>query len=299
MKSGIYKKRKELIIFLGPALLLLAVYLYYPLFMNLVDSFRSITKLGTHGTVWNDPWYENYLKVLTDVHAWTAFKNTVYMVLVTIVFQVGTALMLALLVSYIKRGAKFFRIVFFFPIVISATALGLMFSLVFLYDKGMLNQLLELLGKQELTDWKSSDLALITMMIPVIWQYVGYYFVIILTGISSIPEEMYEVAKIDGAAKHQQIWYITLPLLRSILSICVLLAVTGAIKVFDLPWTMFPKGLPEKTTFLTGTYMYYQTMEVKNVDYGAALGILIVVFGVALSGILNFYFKRAGSGKEE
>ncbi len=299
MRSGIYKKKKELIIFLSPALLFLIVYLYYPLFMNLIDSFRNITKLGTHGMSWNEPWYSNYLKAITDVNARTAFRNTIYMVIVTIIFQVGIALVLALLLTCIKRGAKFFRIVYFFPIVISATALGLMFNLVFLYDKGMLNQFFELLGRMELIDWKSIDLAFITMAIPVVWQYIGFYFVIILTGINSIPEEMYEVSEIDGATKWQQIVYITLPLLRNILGTCVILAVTGAIKIFDLPWTMFPKGIPQKTTFLTGTYMYYQTMEVKDVDYGATLAILIVIFGVAVSGLLNFFFKQKGKREAE
>lgn len=298
MKSGMYRKKKEFMIFLFPALIFLAVYLYYPLFMNLIDSFRTITKLGTHGAAWNEPWYSNYVKVFSDANARVAFKNTIYMIVVTIVFQVGIALVLALLVSNLKRGSRFFRIVYFFPIIISATALGLMFNLIFLYDKGMLNQLLELLGRKELIDWKGINLAPITMAIPVVWQYVGFYFVIILTGINSIPEDLYEVSGIDGATKWQQIRYITLPLLRNILGTCIILAVTGAIKVFDLPWTMFPKGFPNKSTFLTGTYMYYQTMEVKDVDYGAAIAILIVIFGVTLSGILNFYFKRTESRRE-
>ena len=72
----------------------------------------------------------------------------------------------------------------------------------------------------------------------------------------------------------------------------MVLATTGALKVFDLPWTMFPKGMPMKTTFLTGTYMYYQTMETKNVDYGSTLAILIVVLGIALSKGISAIFKE-------
>ena len=71
------------------------------------------------------------------------------------------------------------------------------------------------------------------------------------------------------------------------------LGVTGALKVFDLPWTMFPKGMPLKETFLTGTYMYYQTMEAKNVDYGATLAVLIVVLGVLLSRVTRLVFKES------
>lgn len=299
MKLRVYEKKKALLIFLLPALLLLAVYLYFPLCLNVVDSFRSIDSLGSHGTGWNDPWYSNYLKIFTDANALMAFKNTFYMILASIIFQVGIALVLALLVSNVKRGEKFFRLVYFFPIVVSATALGLMFNLFFLYDKGMLNQLLELFGKEGLTDWKGEKFARITMMIPIIWQYVGFYFVIFLAGIKSIPEELYEVASMDGASKFQKMIYITVPLLKNIIRTCVILAVTGAVKVFDLPWTMFPKGMPNKKTFLTGTYMYYQTMEVKDVDYGATIGIFVILFGVLLSAIINFYAKITSGRREK
>ena len=204
----------------------------------------------------------------------------------------GIAIVLALLVDNIKVGGKFFRTVFFFPIVVSATALGLMFNLIFLYDKGMLNQLLEAMGKTTLTDWKSEGIALVTMMLPVMWQYVGFYFVILITGLNNISEELYESAAIDGATRFQRVRYISLPLLHNVICTCVVLAVTGALKVFDLPWTMFPKGMPLKTTFLTGTYMYYQTMEAKNVDYGSALAIMLVVLGVVTSQIVNRIFKE-------
>lgn len=292
MGANIYKNKKPLLFFLLPAFAFMVVYLYYPFFMNIINSFQVIKTLGAAGKEWNDPWYSNYVKMFTDKNVWIALKNTVIMTLVTIVGQVGIALLLALMVDNIKAGAKFFRTVYFFPIVISATALGLLFNLLFLYDKGMINQLLEALGKTNLTDWKAEGIALFTMMLPVMWQYVGFYFVIIITGLNNISEELYEVASIDGATKLQQIRYITLPLLHNVLCTCVVLAVTGALKVFDLPWTMFPKGMPLKSTFLTGTYMYYQTMEVKDVDYGSALAVLIVVLGIALSKGVNAIFKE-------
>ena len=73
---------------------------------------------------------------------------------------------------------------------------------------------------------------------------------------------------------------------------CVVLAVTGALKVFDLPWTMFPKGMPLKSTFLTGTYMYYQTMNASDVDYASTLAILLVVLGVVVSKVVNLIFRE-------
>ncbi len=292
MGANIYKNKKPLLVFLLPAMIFMILYLYYPFFRNIINSFRDIKTLGTNGERWNDPLFTNYIELVKDANVWTSLRNTLIMTAVTIVGQLGIALVLALLVDNIKAGAKFFRTVYFFPIVISATALGLLFNLIFLYDKGMLNQILESLGKTTLTDWKQEGLALITMMLPVMWQYVGFYFVIIITGLNNISEELYESAAIDGATKWQRVKYISLPLLHNVLCTCVVLATTGALKVFDLPWTMFPKGMPMKSTFLTGTYMYYQTMEAKNVDYGSTLAILIVVLGIVISKGISAIFKE-------
>ena len=291
--SNIYKSRKYVFLFLAPAFLFMIVYLYYPFFVNIYGSFRGIKNLGTFGTKWNTPWYENYVKLVTDPVVRTSLKNTFIMIIATIVGQVGIALLLAILVDNIDRGTQFFRTVYFFPIVISATALGLLFNLIFLYDKGMLNQFLELFGKTTLTDWKGEKLAIFTMMLPVVWQYVGFYFVILETGLNNISQELYESAAIDGATRFQRVIYISIPLLRNVICTCLTLGVTGALKVFDLPWTMFPKGMPLKETFLTGTYMYYQTMEAKNVDYGATLAVLIVVLGVVLSRLTRLVFKES------
>lgn len=292
MESNIYRNKKPLFVFLIPAFIFMVIFLYYPFVRNILNSFQNIGSLGAASKGWNDPWYSNYVKMFNDPNMRTAILNTVIMMLVTIVGQVGIAIVLALLVDNIKKGSKFFRTVFFFPIVISATALGLMFNLIFLYDKGMVNQLLELMGKGTLTDWKDSAHALIIMLLPVMWQYVGFYFVILITGLNNISEDLYEVASIDGATRWQRIRYITLPMLRNVICTCVVLAVTGALKVFDLPWVMFPKGMPLGKTWLTGTYMYYQAFNTKNVDYSSAIAVVIVILGIVTSKIVNKVFKE-------
>ena len=292
MGANIYKNKKPVILFLFPAFLFMIVFLYYPFVKNIWNSFMEIKQLGGTGSGVVSPWYGNYAKMFTDANIRTSLINTLIMMLATLVFQVGFAIILALMVDNIRRGRQFFKTVFFFPIVISATALGLLFNLIFLYDKGMLNQILEMLGKAELTDWKAEGIAIFTMMLPVIWQYVGFYFVILITGLNNIPEDLYEAATIDGATRFQRVRYISIPLLHNVICTCAVLAVTGALKVFVLPLTMFPKGMPLKSTFLTGTYMYYQTMEAKNVDYGSAIAVLIVVLGVILSKVVNKIFRE-------
>ena len=303
MNSMIYKKKSPLLIFLIPAFLFLAVFLYYPFIQNVINTFLNIGGLGRAADGVNQPWYENYRRLLTDPYMRVALKNTMLLILCTIVFQVGIALILALLVDTIRVGAQVFRTIYFFPIVISATALGLMFNLMFLYKGGMVNQMLLSWGQLdyeikangkmvvEWLDWKDQAHFLFTMFLPVMWQYVGFYFVIIVTGLNNISQDLYEAAALDGADGWRRTRYITLPMLRNVLCTCLVLAITGALKVFDLPWVMFGAGMPENLGWLTGTYMYDQTFNRMNVDYGSTIAVLIVVLGVVLSQISNRVFK--------
>ena len=114
-----------------------------------------------------------------------------------------------------------------------------------------------------------------------------------MTGLNNIPQELYEAADLDGATGWTRTRYITLPMLRNVLITCLILAITGSLKVFDLPWVMFGAGIPENMGWLTGTYMYDQTFNKMNVDYGSTIAVLIVVLGVILSNVSNRVFRRS------
>ncbi len=290
--STLYKRKGLLVVFLIPAFLFLILYLYYPFLQNIINSFSHITGLGTPAQGLNDPWWANYAELFRDPNLRTALGNTVILTICTVVFQVGVALILALLVDSIRVGAQVFRTLYFFPIVISATALGLMFNLIFLFNGGMFNQLLMNLGLiSQNVDWKDLDHFLPTMLTPVMWQYVGFYFVILVTGLNNIPQDLYEAVAMDGCVGLNKVRYVTLPLLRNVLCTCLVLAITGALKVFDLPWVMFGPGMPQNQGWLTGTYMYHQTFNRGNVDYGSTIAMLIVVLGVVLSNVANRVFR--------
>jgi len=293
MNSTIYKKKRPLVVFLLPAVVFMILYLYYPFIKNIINSFMEIKGLGRAATGMNTPWYANYIELFSDAKMRTSIINTLILMVCTIVFQVGLALVLSLLVDNIKRGKDFFRVVYFFPIVISATALGLLFNLIFLYDGGMANSLISMItGKETLIDWKDAKHWMVTMFTPIMWQYVGYYFVVLTTGLNNISPDLYEAAEIDGASRWGRIRFITLPLLRNTLCTCLILAITGALKVFDLPWTMMPTGMPMDKSWLTGTYMYHVTFNASNVDYGSAISVIIVILGVVISKVANTVFKE-------
>jgi len=283
----LYKKKTPLIAFLLPGFAMLLIFLYVPFVDNINNSFYNMK-----GFIELQKFIglSNYKEMLQDAKLHTSLINSLKMMGLTVVFQVGIALLLAILVSNIKRGQQFFRTVYFFPIVISATAIGLLFNLFYNYKGGALNQLLQTFGKEPV-NWMAATTAFVMIIIPTIWSYVGFYFVIILTGLFDISDEIYEAASIDGCTKAQAVIRITLPLLRGVLCTCITLAVTGALKVFDLPWVIAPQGAPGGITHFMGTYMYQIAFVNLNVDYGAAIAVAIVVLGVIVSLVINKILK--------
>lgn len=291
MVSTLFKRKWPLLILVLPTFLFMGLYLYYPFLLNIVNSFSRIDGLGTASAGFNQPFYSNYIKMFQDPKIYTSIKNSMLFMVCTLMFQVGFSLLLALLVDGIGKGAQFFRTVYFFPIVISATALGLLFNLIFLFKGGMANSFLALIGMNTV-DWKDSGHWLFTAMVPIMWQYIGFYFVLFETGLNNISNEIYEAARIDGANQIQLVRYIKWPLIHNTLCTCAILAITGALKIFDLPWTMFPNGLPEESSWLLGTYMYKQTFIANDVDYGSTISLLIVVLGLVFSIICNKVLKE-------
>lgn len=266
------------------------IFLYYPFIVNIINSMFDMSGLVQIEA----PKFiglENYKALFTDPKIKISVVNSFKMMGLTILFQVGLALVLALMVDAIKFGQQFFRTIYFFPIVISATAIGLMFNLFYNYNGGMLNQILEKFSKGPVM-WLSPSLAFWMISIPVLWQYVGFYFIILITGLSNIPEELYEAAEIDGCTGFKKVLYIKVPLLRNVIGTCLVLAITGALKVFDLPWVIAPHGAPAGMTHFTGTYMYETTFAIGNVDYGSTIAFMIVVLGALVSQAANRIFKQ-------
>lgn len=288
----LYKKKWPLVIFILPGILFMLIFLYIPFIENIKNSFFDMTSIVAMPGL--EPKYigfENYKSIFSDPFVRIAIVNSLKMMVLTVIFEVGIAFVLAVMVNNIKRGAQIFRTVYFFPVVISATALGLLFRLFYYYDGGMLNQMLEALGKQPV-NWLKPELAFLMICIPTLWSYVGFYFVILLTGLSDISDDIYEAASIDGCSKFKQVFYITIPLMKTVLITSITLAVTGALKVFDLPWVLVPKGAPQGLTHFLGTYMYQVTFGSNNFDYGSTLSVLIVIMGVVVSKVINVALKE-------
>jgi raffinose/stachyose/melibiose transport system permease protein len=278
--------RGVIFFFLLPAVLLTSVFLYYPFIHSIIKSFYYSDGMFINRFVG----IENYIRLAQDEVVKIATLNTLEMMLYAVIFQVGLGIVLALLVDSIRFGKNFFRSVFFFPVAISATAIGLMFTLFYNYDNGMLNQLLVRFGFEKVV-WMTEETSLLAVAVPVIWQYVGFYFVIILTAISKIPDDFYEAAQLEGITGLQKTIYITLPLIWGDVKTSILLAITGALKVFELVYVISSGG-PANSSEVLGTYMYQKTFTGQAFGYGATIAVWIVILGLLFSVIANRLLKK-------
>jgi len=283
-----YNKKKYLIVpFLLPLLIITAFFIFYPAIINIYNgAFTFRHKLDDNPIFAG---FKNITWLIGDKIFWTALFNTGILIVLVVVVQVGLALLLSLLVDHInKKYASFLRIIYFMPIVISATAIGTMY-LLFIQPTGLFTKLLF----KDIFYWLpiNNPLALFIVMAPVLWQYIGFYFVILLTGLSTIPEEYKEAALIDGASKMQVVRYITIPMLWNVLRTCMVLAITGALKVFDLPHTVALHGAPAQQTMFMGTYNYY-LYSTNRLGQSAVYSVFIVLVGIMVSLLSNAVLRE-------
>lgn len=273
--------RLVIFLFLAPAFLISAIFLYYPFFENIVQSFYNTDGFFDSKFIG----WDNYKRLFEDEIAIGATLNSLELMLYVAVFQVGIALVLAVMVDSIKHGVRFFRTTFFFPIVISGAAIGLLFTLIYNHRNGLLNEILVRLGFDRVL-WLTEQSSLYMVAIPTIWSYVGFYFLIILTAIEKIPDDYYEAAKLEGITGFQRMTKLTIPLIVSDLKTCLVLAITGALKIFELVY-IITRGGPARSSEVLGTYMYQKAFNDGAIGYGATLAVLMVVIGLSLAFLTN------------
>lgn len=285
------KRQQTAILFLLPAVVLLLCFMIYPLGKTIYYSFTAWYNFSAVQTFIG---LENYKDLIRDPVVRTALRNTAILMAGVLLFQIGFALILAILVDGVRHCFKFFRTIYFFPIVISATAIGLMFTLIYKYEYGLLNYFITLFGGEKQV-WINEKTSIYLALIPVVWQYVGFYFVIFLTGISNISSDIYESAMLDGIRPVQKAVYITVPMLRSVLTSSIVLVVSGCFKVFDIIF-MVTNGGPLDSSQLLSTYMYQKAFARGNGGYASSIAIVMIVLGVAVTSVLR---KMLQGGEED
>lgn len=243
---------------------------------------------------------ENYISLFKDKIFWGAFINNIYIVIACIIGQIGIAFIIVLMVnSRLAKLKGIHRTFAFFPSTVSAVCIGFIWMMIYDYKRGVLNWVLEQLGKADLTRvWLNEPgLVLLLVCIPLIWQFIGYYMVILLSAIGSVDSEIFEVAELDGASAFQRAIYIVLPLIKNTVLVCITLCVAGNMKVFDHIYTM-TKGGPGNSSMVMAMYGYQVSFSQQNMGYGSAISVgifvvsLLVIVGVQV--LVNGLMKDKG-----
>ena len=270
------------ILLLGPGIAWYVFAVIAPMLGSLRYSFYSFQGVRLKDFVG----LANYIELASDVIFWTSLKNNIVITILCIIGQIGIALIFAMLLntSYIKLK-NLHRTFIFFPGVLSTIIVGFIWTIMYNSDYGLIDFFLRALKLNFLIlPWLDDPKhVLFFVSIPVIWQYIGYYMIIIMAGMSNISKEVYEMAEIDGVTGMKKMLYITMPLIKNTIMVCLMLCISGNMQIFDHIFIMTGGG-PGTSTSVMAMYGYNKTFTQFRIDYGntISMGILIISFLIIL-----------------
>lgn len=284
------KARRGVFLFFLPALIIYIVFQIIPIIGSIY--FSVVDWNGIAGSAPQFVGMKNYLQAFQSADFILALKNMAKMVIISVLFHTPVALLMAVAINTKCKGYRIFKALFFVPTVFPLTAVGLMWYFIFM-PTGSFNALLDAVGLSNLvTPWLVDPAtAMNTIIFVNVWAGVGYYMVIILAGLTTIPEDVYEAAAIDGATSVTQFFKITVPMLKPILSMCILMDIIGSVKVFDLVFAMTGGG-PNGLTNLPTTLMYNEAFKYNHYGVGSAIGIIIMLICIAGTVVSNIVSNR-------
>lgn len=272
-------------LFLAPIMIYYAIFVLYPVAATIYYSVHSITPVqGEIVTTFIG--LENFINLYEDNIFWRAVNNTIIWGVVGPVLEVLTATTLALLVYFSVPFFRFYRVAWFTPILVSGVIVGLVFRWIFNFDWGLLNTTLRAIGLDFMAlNWLGRrDTPLWVVIFVHYWSTFGYSFVLVLAGLTAIPKELLEAAKIDGANLLQAIYRIMLPLLKPTLVTVLILSFMGKMRAFNVVWVL-TNGGPLHFSETVATYVQKRAFGWGTLDLGYPSAIAVVWFGVVLVGV--------------
>jgi raffinose/stachyose/melibiose transport system permease protein len=229
---------------------------------------------------------ENYKQLINDEIFWESFGHNMYLVIACIIGQIGIAFIFVMMINSNYAKLKTIHRTFgFFPSTVAAVTIGFIWKMIFDYRRGLINWFLEFIGKSEETKvWLNEPkLVVLLISIPLIWQWIGYYMIIILSSITSIDKDIFEAAELDGASSFQRAIHIVIPLIKNTLLVCITLCVAGNMKAFDHIYIMTSGG-PGNSSMVMALYGYKISFEQQNMGYGSTISVGIFVLSILIVG---------------
>lgn len=300
MSAKIRKKLSSLgvaFMFLGPALVIYALFSIYPLLRNGYLSFHE-QELIEGQLVWTYIGTDNFITLLTDdlVFPKTVIHNFIW-AFAAIIFETSIGFVLALIIHQRVSGARIFRVLWFMPVILADVIAATIWTWVYHYDYGIINGILRLIGLGVLArPWLGDPNTALGALINITtWKWTGFNMILLLAALSTIPSDVLDAARIDGVSHWQNIRYVVLPLIRPMVVTAMLLNFVGKMKIFDLVWVA-TRGGPALATETVATYFLRLAFPTSftaesRMGYAAALAttwfIIILVFSILLSRILR------------
>ncbi len=288
----VLRDKKAIMIFVLPGFLIFVSVVILPMFSSTYFSLLEWNGFGEKTFVG----LRNYIELFTGQRE--AFSkslgNAFYLTCLTIFIQLPVALILALVLSSGVKGEGIFRTVYFIPVMLSAVVIAMLFQRVYDPNIGLVNIVLENIGLKSLQRVWLGDLntAMTAASIPILWQWVGYHMLLLYAGAKSVPVELREAAKIDGAGPITTTFRIVLPLMKPVLKVCVIVLIINTIREFDTIYSM-TKGGPLNSTQMPSLVMIKSIFDRGEYGMGSAMAMSIVILCLALTAILQKVFKSS------
>lgn len=265
-------------LFLVPALSLLGLFVVYPLLRSIQLSFYSWDGLG-------EPVFigvRNFQRLAADPQFSLTLRHTLAFTVGATVGTVAIGLLLAVAIASRVRGWRVFKITWFIPVMVSMTVTGVLWSQLLASGDTPINRLIGLFGITDPPDWLgNADTTLPVIILVTIWQFSGFPMIIFLAAMENIPRELEEAAVIEGASLWRRTQSLTIPLIKPVIAIVVLLQIIFSLKVFDIVWAM-TQGGPGDSSLVLGVYLYRQGFMFERFGYASAIAVvmagLLIVF---------------------
>lgn len=280
--NHVMSNKKIIALYVAPALFLIIALIYVPIVQTGYFGLMKWNGIGEKEFIG----LKNYVHLLQDSLFWKSALHSFLLALFSALSLIGYLFISFILAGKVK-GADLLRKIYLIPMLLASVAIAQLWLKIYHPTNGILNSLLVSLGIDNPPAWLAeTDLALYAIIIPIIWQYAGFYILIYYAALKNIPESLIEAAKVDGATSLQIALRIKLPLIMNVVKVTIVLAVVGSLKYFDLIYVMTGGG-PNGASEVMASYMYQKAFKSFDFGYASAVGFFLLVICLVVTYIIR------------
>ena len=285
------KRRSRFIVLcVAPAVILFVIFMIYPT----LNVFRmSLFERGAYSPTETFVGFANFKALISDFNFIRAMQNTILLIVLVTIVTFALALLFAGILTREKiRGKEFLRVVFYIPNILSVVVISGIFSAIYQPENGMLNSILSFFKGETVTIlWKGENLVMLSLIVAMVWQAIGYYMVMYMASMAAVPQSLYESSGLDGAGRITQFFQITIPLIWTNIRTTLTFFIISTINMAFLFVKAMTSGGPNGASEVALSYMYGQK-DAGLYGYSMAIGVVIFLFSFLLSALVNKVTKR-------